>query len=302
MQDTQDARLLRAYVSLEGLSVGDAFGAFYEGASVLPYNIRTRTLIKPPWRWTDDTNMALSTVSVLRKHGYIHQDDLATSFAKHFDSSRGYGMSTRSLMGKISRGEHWKQAAVNAFGGTGSFGNGGAMRVAPVGAYFADDLGRVVEQAALSAEVTHSHPEGIAGAIAVAVAAAFAWRLRGNAHLDRQEFLETILPHIPESEVKENTLQARRLPLDTSVQQAANALGNGAGISAQDTVPFTLWCVGEMLANYEEAIWLTANGIGDTDTTCAIVGGIVALYTGVERIPSAWRESREPLPAWVFND
>ena len=58
------------------------------------------------------------------------------------------------------------------FGGEGSFGNGAAMRVAPLGAYFADELDAVVEQASFSAEVTHSHPEGIAGAIAVAVAAA----------------------------------------------------------------------------------------------------------------------------------
>lgn len=53
------------------------------------------------------------------------------------------------------------------------------MRVAPLGAYFAEELDTCLrDEAALSAAVTHAHPEGKAGAIAVA--AAMAWRLRGE--------------------------------------------------------------------------------------------------------------------------
>lgn len=63
---------------------------------------------------------------------------------------------------------HWKDLSQQLFKGTGSFGNGAAMRITPVGAYFADDLEAVVKQAHLSAQITHSHPEGAAGAIAVA--------------------------------------------------------------------------------------------------------------------------------------
>lgn len=54
----------------------------------------------------------------------------------------------------------------------GSMGNGAAMRVAPIGAYFADDLDKVLSHARASAEVTHGHREGIAGAMATAVASA----------------------------------------------------------------------------------------------------------------------------------
>src|SRR5258707_3583505 len=73
---------------------------------------------------------------------------------------------------------HWREEAQALFGGQGSFGNGSAMRVAPLGAYFADDLDAVVEQASRSAEVTHAHAEASAGAIAVSLAAAQAWRPR----------------------------------------------------------------------------------------------------------------------------
>ena len=62
--------------------------------------------------------------------------------------------------------------------------------------------------------------------------------------------------------------------------------------------PFALWCAAQHLDSYEEALWLTASGLGDIDTTCAMVGGIVALSTGTECIPRAWRAAREPLPSW----
>ncbi len=75
-------------------------------------------------------------------------------------------------------------------------------------------------------------------------------------------------------------------------------LGNGSGVSAQDTVPFALWCAAQHLDDYEAALWLTASGLGDIDTNCAIVGGIVVMSTGLEGVPRSWLLSREPLPDW----
>ena len=54
-------------------------------------------------------------------------------------------------------------SADSVFGGMGSMGNGAAMRVAPLGAYWADDYSTVVEQARLSADVTHAHADGQTG-------------------------------------------------------------------------------------------------------------------------------------------
>ena len=51
----------------------------------------------------------------------------------------------------------------------GSYGNGAAMRVSPIGLY-ALTLRDALEGAKISAEVSHSHPEGIKGAQAVAAA------------------------------------------------------------------------------------------------------------------------------------
>ncbi len=177
------------------------------------------------------------------------------------------------------------------------------MRITPLGAFFADVLDEVVEEAVKSAQVTHTHPEAIAGSIAVAVAAASAWRLRSSSVLpSRAEFLDLIVPFVPTSEVRRKIRWARDLSDAASIEAVVDLLGNGTGLSAQDTVPFVLWCAGEHLDDYEQALWLTASGFGDVDTTCAMVGGIVALYTGAESIPAGWKQAREPLPNWPFVD
>ena len=155
----------------------------------------------------------------------------------------------------------------------------------------------MIEQAARSAEVTHAHPEGVAGAVAVAVAAAYAWRARAQpTRPSRAALLDRVLTHVPIGEVHSRLRRARDLSEGVPVQTAVAVLGNGSLISAQDTVPFALWCAAGHLDDYEEALWTTVSGLGDRDTTCAIGGGIVACYMGVDSIPDAWLAAREPLP------
>jgi ADP-ribosylglycohydrolase len=305
-------RLARAQCSLEGLSVGDAFGQRFfhhrtviarlwlQGSGSAP-GLRDLEdpLGPPPWRWTDDTAMALAIVAALREHAEINQDHLACTFALQYaaDPRRGYGPAMHTLLPQLRRPGAWQTAPPRLFGGQGSFGNGAAMRVAPLGAYFADDLEAAAEHARRSAVVTHAHPEAIAGAIAIAVAAAWAWRVRGTIPPQPQDFMDRVLRLIPDSEVATGVRRARDLPPGTPPHAAAAALGNGSEVSAQDTVPFVLWSAAQHLDDYEKALWDTASGLGDMDTTCAMVGGIVATYTGVDGIPAPWRRNREPLPA-----
>ena len=288
----------RAALSLMGLSTGDAFGEqFFRFVAQEERLITTRTAPPGPWAYTDDTEMALAVVAMLRRLGGIEQDRLALDFAQGYDPSRGYGPAMHRVLGALGAGQPWRDVTRREFSGQGSWGNGAAMRVGPLGAYFAGDLDAVVEQARLSAEVTHAHPEAIAGAIAVAVAASLAWTGREAHSLPgRAEFLERLLPFVPESDVRSRLRKARDLPGDASVPFAVSVLGNGMGLSAPDTVPFALWCAGERLDDFEGALWLALSGGGDRDTLCAIVGSIVVLVTGAERIPASWLAAREPLP------
>jgi ADP-ribosylglycohydrolase len=303
MQSSSESRLARASISLEGLSVGDAFGEkFFVHPDMAANFIDLRATPGGKWNFTDDTQMALSIVSILRQYQEINQDELAKSFASHYEMQRGYGSAMHGLLADIRNGDNWKELSTNLFGGQGSYGNGAAMRVAPLGAYFADDFDLLVSEARKSAEVTHAHPEAIAGAIAVAVAAGMAAKLYGSNSLPtRREFLDELLRYIPVTEVKSKIFRARDILDTTPGIVVAAMLGNGSKITAQDTVPFTLWSAAKHLKNYQEAIWETVRVLGDRDTTCAIVGGIVALSAGIESIPVRWLQSREPLPQWAFK-
>jgi len=109
-------------------------------------------------------------------------------------------------------------------------------------------------------------------------------------------FFEFILKHLPESQTRAGVAQARDHPPTESIESASAALGNGSGLTAPDTVPFCLWCAARAFGNFEEAMWRTVAASGDTDTTCAIVGGIIASdESGAPR--AEWIAHREPLPA-----
>ncbi len=168
------------------------------------------------------------------------------------------------------------------------------MRVTPLGAYFAHDLDTLVEQARASAEVTHAHPDGQAGAIAAALGAAYAWRWRNDREsLGGARLLDWVLRFTPPSETRTVLERASALSPKDEVEVAMWTLGTGSRVSAADTVPFALWCAARHLDAFEEAMWTTVSGLGDRDTTCAIVGGIVALSAGRASIPATWLGARE---------
>jgi ADP-ribosylglycohydrolase len=234
--------------------------------------------------------MALSIVEMLLEEGHIDEDELVGKFAWRFvqEPWRGYGAGARQLLVLYARGNDWRDEVDRIFDG-GSYGNGGAMRAAPIGAYFWGDPDRAAEEARRAAGVTHAHIEGQAGAMAVAAATAV---LKTAPDLIGEGVLRATLPHVPESKTREGVSRALELG-PVSAALAAGTLGTGQEIAAFDTVPYCLWVVAHYGDNYEEAIWATLEGLGDRDTTCAIVGGILGPHTV---IPRSWWERREPLP------
>ena len=293
--------LARAELALTGLSIGDAFGQmFFGNTNTMSMAIDLHALPAPPWYLTDDSIMAIGIVETLTARGEIDRDYLASRFAANYQRNRrrGYGGMAHHILQEFCRGGDWREVAPAVFDGMGSYGNGAAMRVAPVGAFYAEDLEQLSSQALASAEVTHSHLEGKVGAVAIALATAWAWQHREVAKIARREMFAFVLARLPDSDTKSGIKRASELPLDYSVPTAVSALGNGTMVSAPDTVPFTLWCAARHLDDFEAAMWTTVSGLGDRDTTCAIVGGIVAMSVGIEGIPSEWLQARESLTEW----
>jgi ADP-ribosylglycohydrolase len=175
-----DVRMKRARLALDGLSIGDSFGASIFSPDQTNCLRRPRPMPQPPWLYIDDTEMATGIVEVLHQHGRIDQDELVRVFARRYwaDVKRGYGPNIHAIFRAIRSGVPWRTAAIAPVGdrpsrallgrlgawlglspatsperGQGSLGNGGAIRVAPVGGYFSDDVTAVVAEALASARI-----------------------------------------------------------------------------------------------------------------------------------------------------
>jgi ADP-ribosylglycohydrolase len=293
-----DTRRALATESLAGLSVGDALGAqFFVPGHTAPDLVQGRTPA-PPWPWTDDTEEACCLLAVL-DDGDFDRDRFAELLGRHHDPYRGYGPGAVVMLRLIRGGTPWPIAAAEAFDGQGSAGNGAAMRAAPLGAWHADSIARAAAQGARAAEVTHAHPDGIAGGVAVTVAAAVAAAARLDGHRpEPAQMLRAVAARLPAGRVGDGLAEAAKL---SRADEAAYRLGSGARAMAQDTVPFALWVAAHHLDDYPAAITACVVAGGDVDTTCAIAGGVVAAYTGTDGIPPAWLASREALPAWCAD-
>lgn len=137
-----------------------------------------------------------------------------------------------------------------------SMGNGSAMRVSPVGFSF-DSLERVLEEARKSAEPSHSHPEGIKGAQAVASAVFLA--RTGSAKAQIKEYIEEAFCYNL-SERLDEIRDCYRFDVTCpgSVPQAIIAF-----LESDD---------------YEDAVRKAVSLGGDSDTIACIAGGIAHAF------------------------
>jgi len=141
-------------IGIIGAIVGDLIGQSYEFHSTKDYNFK---LLTDKSHVTDDSTCTIAVADWLLHTNRTH-DELIDKF-KYWCNKYNYGFAPRfkSWVNSDRREPY------------GSFGNGSAMRVSPVG-WVANSLEECIQLAKISAEVTHNHPEGIKGAITIAVA------------------------------------------------------------------------------------------------------------------------------------
>jgi ADP-ribosylglycohydrolase len=152
--------------------------------------------------------------------------------------------------------------------------------------------------ASSSVMVTHAHPEGIAGAVAVAIATAKATACRSlPATQAADQIWDSVIKLTPGGSTARALNQARSFGTDRAPSEVAKAFGCGYDVSCQDTVPFAIWNGCRCLHDFREALVSTVEVGGDCDTNASIVCGIVASYGSGACIPEAWRTAREPLPS-----
>jgi poly(ADP-ribose) glycohydrolase ARH3 len=275
---------------LLGQAVGDGLGAPYEG--LLPDMIfrdfgPPAVLVKNPdgetLYYTDDTQMMIGVAETLVELGRIEEEALCRAFAANYQPQRGYGRGARRVLEAMLEGDDWRGLARSQFPG-GSLGNGAAMRAAPVGLLFCDDLDRVWEQARLSALPTHVHPLGVEGAQLLALAVALAAR---EPVFDRKSFYRELRRRARSEEFAWALSAAARLTRGRTVSFLGNSL------EAHRSVVTAIACFALAPASYEEAVG-RAIGLGnDTDTLAAMAGALSGAHLGITAVPRRLIEQLE---------
>jgi poly(ADP-ribose) glycohydrolase ARH3 len=238
-------------------------------------------------KYSDDSEMLLGVAESLAAQGTADPADMARRFAQNFHIWRGYGAAAATVIQTIQHGAPWDEPAKAVFGGQGSYGNGAAMRVAPVGLFFHDKGGAAIAEAArLQSLPTHTNLRGIEGAIWQAIAVAQA--VSCDPHdFEPQDFLDAIRPHVTEP-IYQAKLETIAELLTQEPQNCVVADTLGTGIEAHHSVPVALFSFLSRWDSFADAVLYAIRLGGDTDTIGAMTGAIAGAFHGVDAIPPNW--------------
>ncbi len=285
---------------LLGTACGDILGAAVEGWSASDIRqsfIELRDFLDTDRGfgcYTDDTQMTLALAASLVEHGRIDAQPISAKYAEFYEPRRGYGGAAHRVMRLLQAGGDYRGTGRLQFP-EGSFGNGGAMRIAPVGLVYrhADDktLVRAVEDALLC---THVHPEAIDGALVQAKAVAIA------ATTAPESFDPERLVHVLTRTCRTEIMQAKLRILADGLRHADDDLfviaGVGNGIRASQAVAAALWAFLRRWNTPEDCVIRAVNFGGDTDTIGAMAGALVGALHGTAWIPARWHDNIENGP------
>ena len=221
-----------------GVIAGDIIGSKYEGSNKA---VKGFPLFEGDSKFTDDTVLSVATADVILNAG-----DYIEIYQDYYNKypGRGYGGSFTEL------------AKVNNLRPYDSYGNGSAMRVGPVGWAF-ETIGETLREAQISSECTHNHPEGVKGAMAVAMAMFHARTTHSK-------------------DLMIDSVSSLGYDLSKSIEEYEV---DKFDVSCQGTIPLCM-AVFNGTNSFEEAIRLAVRMGGDADTNAAIVGGIAEAYYG----------------------
>ncbi len=274
---------------LVGSAVGDALGSTFEGFLSLSLNSESFF-----GRWTDDTHMMIGVAESLIANRGFEGNHMARTFIENYEQEpwRGYASGPPKVFRWIKSGVAWNEAAKQLFGGTGSFGNGAAMRVAPVGLFYYDNMEKLRATAYSQSQITHTHELGMEGAALQAYAVALAVKTSPSCNFDPHAFLAE-LKNFTNNEVYRMKLERMRKLLADAADKSTVVRKLGNGVEAHNSVPTAIYCFLHNWSSFEGSIRYAISLGGDADTIAAMTGAISGAYHGVEAIPERWRNKLE---------
>jgi poly(ADP-ribose) glycohydrolase ARH3 len=274
-------------------ALGDAIGeiAFFRSSrAALQEELRISTQL----RYTDDTAMAIGLAESITRTGSLDSRHLGDTFRSNFlrEPWRGYASGPPTVFSMVSDlGISYTEAASRLFGGSGSFGNGAAMRIGPVGAFYYDSP-RLYEQVRIASAVTHAHPVGIDGAAVLAKAVSFAVGQTPSKSLSATGIAAELTKFARTDVIREKLNQVKNL-ISANADPAQAAMTLGKGVAVQESMPFALYSFLRYPHSFEDCLYCAVLNGGDRDTLGAMACAVSGAYLGERALPKTWLEKLE---------
>lgn len=250
-----------------GAIIGDIVGSRFEG-----YYNRIKTtdfeLFDKSSKFTDDTVLTIAVADWLMRDKEHHPETLVKlmqTYGRMYPRS-GFSHATKAWLNSEDPQPY------------GSFTNGAAMRVSPIGWAF-DNLEETLEVAKRSAEVSHNSEQGITAAQAVSAAIFMARN------------------HASKTEIKSFIEQNFHYDLSRSIEEIRPKYDFDCSCEGSVPEAIVAFLDGE---DFESTIRLAVSLGGDSDTQACIAGGIAEAYYGqipreitanaIHKLPSQFRE------------
>ncbi len=279
--------------SMIGTAIGDGLGAGFEGLSGFTQEqIHAVADRRKVLRYTDDTHMMIGVAESLIAQNGFDGEQMAARFIRNYnwEPFRGYGPGPPRIFKMIESGEQWNLASEQIYPG-GSYGNGAAMRIAPIGLLYHDDPQLLKEVACQSSQITHAHILGKEGAALQAYAIGLAISQDTDLAFDREIFLDKLTGFVSEDVYKQKLATISTLLVIPDKERVISEIGNG--IEAFTSVPAALFSFLLHPGSFENTVVYAISLGGDTDTIGAMAGAISGAYLGVEAIPDKWLSKLE---------
>lgn len=233
--------------------------------------------------------MSIAVTSALVEAGDKPIDELMPVMARHFaewsvspENNRAPGITCMTACQKLVDGFDWRDAGVKESKGCGS-----AMRAAPIGLYYHQDIDRVIEVAAASSVITHGHPTGVAAAAGAAVTVALLLNETQPAELLDQ--LLELTGHLDGDYAAEIRQVRDALMMDPDEAMAML----GEAWVGEEALADALYCFLRSPNDCRQTVLAGANTAGDSDSIACIAGAFSGVYNGIDAIPQAWRDRVE---------
>lgn len=273
----------------------------------------------PVKQYTDDTAMTFSVCNSLFSQQAFQPSDMAQHFVREYMSEpgRGYGVNVGDVFSALRKQQCQTPygPAQLQFNGQGSYGNGGAMRVAPVALFCVHNVSVLLRTAKDQARITHAHASGYNGAVLQCLVVYLALQYNPVTNpLDCAAFLSE-LESLLAPALQDVEQSSEDVPLYISCLRRVADLTSrdldqlprhvivdllGHDVSAQRSVPTAIFCFlrqvklensrdagnSEMGAVLETISFAISLG-GDTDTVASMAGAVAGAYWGDSVVPGA---------------